>query len=365
MNPKARLIDVANYAGVAVGTASRVLNSETNVNPDARARVLEAVAKLQYEPLRKHRAGGSLPEAGTKNGESVRNIGVLFLGMDMSLVNVPIMNEILQGIDAEISRHHNNLLYANLPNADQIPSFLKHNEVEGLIVKTSQYGSLPDPEKKPLINYILRYPIVWVWARPEGAPGDLCSFNHQTAATLAAGHLKRMGHRHVAYFNPKMGKSSLEHMKAEFFNACRAIGLQYSALEAPPLRGTHWPEPALLSPGEVLPLVHTWRETPDNRRPTALFVPADNIALHLYGAMEKLGIKPGVDLSIVACNNEKSLVQILKPRLTTIDAHAEQIGRRSVNQLISRMDQVRYENDQTILYEPTLLEGESVIRLQQ
>ena len=49
--------DVAKEAGVAIGTASRVLNGHKSVSEDVRKRVLKAVKKLRYEPDRPGAAG--------------------------------------------------------------------------------------------------------------------------------------------------------------------------------------------------------------------------------------------------------------------------------------------------------------------
>jgi LacI family transcriptional regulator len=42
--------DVAKLAGVGTMTVSRVLNGNVHVSKDTRARVLEAIAKLNYVP---------------------------------------------------------------------------------------------------------------------------------------------------------------------------------------------------------------------------------------------------------------------------------------------------------------------------
>ena len=42
--------DVANRAGVAVGTVSRVVNNRPDVNPKLRERVLRALKELNYRP---------------------------------------------------------------------------------------------------------------------------------------------------------------------------------------------------------------------------------------------------------------------------------------------------------------------------
>ena len=44
------IADVAKLAGVSPGTVSRVMNGATNVNPDTRSKVEQAIAKLSYQP---------------------------------------------------------------------------------------------------------------------------------------------------------------------------------------------------------------------------------------------------------------------------------------------------------------------------
>jgi LacI family transcriptional regulator len=359
MHKRVTLLDVAKAAGVALGTASRVLNNFTDVDPGTRQRVLQTVDELHYRPLRIRRARDHA------NGDRNKtcNVGLVLLGMDDSLVHVPVLTEILHGVEAAVSEMGGNLLLANLPDADRVPAFLKNNQVEGLIVKISQYSALPSPEKHPLIRHLMRFPIVWVWAKPAGAPGDLCSFNHETAATIAAEHLYANGHRRVAFLNPKQGKSSLEHIKKEFSFACEMRGLTMTALESASPQVSSWPEPALSSANELAPLVAQWQAIPEARRPTGIFVPADNIAVHLYTALEQKRLKVPNDVSVIACNHEKQLVGSFKPSLTTIDVCASRIGSKSVAQLLSRLRSPTDNSAHTFLFEPTLVPGSSVARI--
>ncbi|MFM9031394.1 MAG: LacI family DNA-binding transcriptional regulator [Opitutaceae bacterium] len=359
MQKPVTLSDVAKAAGVALGTASRVLNNFTDVDPETRQRVLRTVDRLHYTPLRVRKTNGARRSA----VRSSPNIGLILLGMDDSLVHVPVLTEILLGVDSAVSALNGNLMLANLPDASRVPAFLRNNQVEGLIVKISQYSELPDPEKHPLIRNILRFPLVWVWGKPAGAPGDLCSFNHETAAQIAADHLRAKGHRRVAYLNPKKGKSSLEHLKKEFRFACEVRGLEFRALESASDRIATWPEPALTSADELRPLVDQWRELPAPERPTAVFVPADNIAIHLYGALESVGLRIPEDLSIISCNYERALIPSFKPTLTTMNVSASQIGAKGVAQLLGRLDHTGDQPEQTLLLEPTLVPGSSVAQL--
>jgi DNA-binding LacI/PurR family transcriptional regulator len=360
MKKQVTLTDVAEAAGVAVGTASRVLNNFTDVSSDSRQRVLEAVAQLRYHPLRKRKGGGA--SRANEDKQHCR-IGLVLLGMDDTLLHVPVLAEVLHGVEAAVARMNGNLLFANLPNADRVPAFLQGNQVEGLIVKASQYGTFPDAARNPLIKSIQRFPLVWVWAKPEGVLGDLCSFNHEQAARLVAQHLADRGHRRVAFLNPKKGKSSLEHIKKEFQFAAAVRGLEVTLLEAVGEGATAWPEPALSGPEGFSDLVDQWLAMPATRRPSAIFVPADNYAVHLYSALERRGQRVGRDVSIISCNHEKSITRGLKPVLTTVDVGAQRIGSKAVEMLVWRMRHPMDESVQTLLFDTSLQAGDSVVAL--
>jgi LacI family transcriptional regulator len=359
MHKKVTLSDVARAAGVALGTASRVINNFTDVDPTTRQRVLSTVERLRYRPLRARKAPGLDGAASRK----ARNIGLILLGMDDSLVHVPVLTEIVHGVESAIAEINGNLLLANLPDATRVPAFLRDNQVDGLLIKISQYSELPSASQHPLVSNLLRFPIIWMWGKPAGAPGDLCTFNHETAAALVTAELERNGHKRVAFLNPKKGKSSLEHMKKEFRFACEAHSFDFSVLESATERTATWPEPAITGPEEILPLVDEWAAIPKSKRPTAIFVPADNIAVHLYAALEERGFKVAKDVSVIACNHEKALVRSFHPALTTLDVSAGRIGAKSVAQLLTRLENRLDTSAQTFLFEPTLVPGASVARI--
>jgi LacI family transcriptional regulator len=97
-------------------------------------------------------------------------------------------------------------------------------------------------------------------------------------------------------------------------------------------------------------------------RPTAVFVPGDSVTAMVYRALSERGLRVGRDLSLVSCNHEQSLLTGLYPTPTTIDIHAEQVGRRAVDLLAWRM--VRDPGAALdVGVEPTLVDGQSVAPL--
>jgi DNA-binding LacI/PurR family transcriptional regulator len=69
-----------------------------------------------------------------------------------------------------------------------------------------------------------------------------------------------------------------------------------------------------------------------------MFCQADELTVALYPELFRHGIHPGRDLDIVSCNNERSLIQALNPVPAEVDIHAELVGRRAVEQLLWRLE---------------------------
>jgi LacI family transcriptional regulator len=107
----------------------------------------------------------------------------------------------------------------------------------------------------------------------------------------------------------------------------------------------------------VLPLVD--QALALRSRPTALFVPADSIAVQVYRALAMRGIAVGQTMSVLSVNHEHPLLDSLFPRLTTIDIHAGEIGRRAVELLFWRLEHPEAA-ESSLHLTPTLVPGESV-----
>jgi LacI family transcriptional regulator len=356
---RATITDVAKAAGVAVGTVSRVFNKHADVNADIREHVLSTARKLGYTRIRQRKRISDNGTPPARHG----NIGVVIFGMEDTLVQLPIVSSALQGIEHELSKLGWNLMLANVPDGERVPPFIAERRVEGLILKGPNQGLLPRDPENELLRHVNGVPHVWLMGRLPNARGDHCNFDTYAAGRLAADHLAQRGHRRVAFFNPKPGQVQFEKVKLAFLAACQEAGLQASALEVEPPKQLAWPLPAITQQANVDRLVAEWLALPARTRPTALFVPSDRTATQLYTTLERRQLRPGKDVSVLSCNNERSLVANLEPGLTTIDVHAEAIGRRAVDQLVWRIQHPEDVHPVQILIEPTLAERDSVAQL--
>lgn len=353
------VVDVARSAGVAVGTVSRVLNQHPNVNEAARARVLKAAQQLGYKRIRHHHKNGGTPGKPVARG----NVGVLIFGMEDTLVHLPVVSAALHGVESALSARGENLMLANIPRGDLVPAFVRDRGVAGLILKGPNQGLLPSAAESALIQAIEQCPHVWLMGRLPNAHGDHCNFDAFAAGQLVAAYLHEQNHRRVAFLNPKPGHTQFEKLQRGFVDTAARLDLEVTVLGVAPPEELVWPLPATTHEENVRSLVDKWQRLSAASRPTALFTPSDRTAVQLYGALRERGVRIPQDVSVISCNNETSLVSGLNPQLTTVDVHAETVGRRAVEQLFWRIAHPDEPLTTQLLVEPRLVVRNSVKRL--
>jgi DNA-binding LacI/PurR family transcriptional regulator len=180
------------------------------------------------------------------------------------------------------------------------------------------------------------------------------------AGAMAARYLVERGHRRLAFLDPRLRHAAFRAREAAFRYAAedgsaRVLVLRSQIAEA----RARQPLGAIEDLAEVGALVDRWQKLKDKERPTAIFVPADNIAALVYRALGERGLRIPRDVSLVSCNREAPLLMGLHPPLSTIDVHAEEIGRRAVDLLIWRFAHPMGPPVH-LQIEPTLVEGASV-----
>ena len=349
--------DIAAAAGVAVGSVSRALNGHPGVAPVLREKILQAAHALQYTPLRRRqsRTTAALP---THSG-GVR-IGLICFGMEDTLVQLPVVSAAVQGVEEAVAAEGGTLMFANVPKGDRVPAFLAEGGVAGVILKGPNVGLLPRPEENELLRQIYRLPYVWMMGKLPNAHGDHCNFDQEAAGRMAAEHLMAKGHSQVAFLNPKPGHAQFENIKRAFCEAVRNGGHHPEVLEpsAPPR--LQWPLPAVSAQSVVDGLIREWESIAVRKRPTALAVGADTTAVQMYSALQRRGFRPGSDVGVISCNDERSLVLGLDPALTTVNVRAEAVGRSAVARLLWRIAHPGDTATARLLVEPVLSERNSV-----
>ena len=345
---------VAERAQVSVGTVSRVINRDPTVSAGLSTRVRRCIDELGYVPLRKRKSKS--PNA--EHGIGGKVIGLLTLGMDRSLSRLPVVTAAIDGIREAASAAGANLQWFDAPDPGAQPDWLKHAHCDAWLIKGAMQGNAWTAAHPVLRARLAGAPCIWFHGRPRGAPGWSVSANDWDAGGLAAAHLYSRGHRRVGFLSPKNNHGLLKQRQLGFVAACEELGMDCQ-LASRNLQSWTFP---LERPKSLAAVSSLLGELMDAGAavPSAIFVPADSIAVLLYRALAERGLAVPDDVSVVSVNREEGLTAGLYPGLTTIDIRSEAVGRASVEQLQKMLAADGSLPPEHLQLEPELVDGESV-----
>ncbi|GAA0448296.1 LacI family DNA-binding transcriptional regulator [Streptomyces olivaceiscleroticus] len=302
--PTVTSVQIAREAGVAQSTVSRVLNGGS-VAPETRRRVLEVVAKYDFQPSQ---AARSL--VGARSGL----IGVVIRDLTNPFypVMVKAMERVLHGQGLRLT------LVTDVMTADEGLALLRREGVDGVVFTSAV-------RDEPLAHRIRGHgiPVVLCHRTLEGFAADQVEADNVTAGRLAAEHLLDLGHRRIAMVCGLAGASTSEQRGRGFRErggACGEValtelyaGYDYDAAYDA-VRG-------LLAGAEP---------------PTALFCHNDVMAYAALNAAAAAGVAVPRELSVVGCD-DVPLSSWERIDLTTVRQPLERIARVGVELLLDRL----------------------------
>lgn len=181
MTATARLIDVADAAGVSLRTASRVLNDDPRVAAETRQRVLDTMRSLNFQPdavARSLRAGTDLA-----------------IGFVVESIADPFFSAVIDSVETAMARHGRPVLVASTHRDDlreqEVVQRMLHRRVAGLLLApTGSDHSWLRPDRTPLVLIDRAAP---------GVSADIVDIDDRQAADDAVTHLINYGHRRIGY----------------------------------------------------------------------------------------------------------------------------------------------------------------------
>ena len=305
--------EVAQRAGVALSSVSRVLNNHADVSESMRARVLEAITELGYEP--------NLLAAGLRRGSS-RTVG--FIVADL---RNPLFAAIVTASQAELSRQgYAAVITTSSSDADrdaEMARLLRRRQVDALIV------SLADETREDVIEELslFRGPIVLLDREVEGLEGaSIVETDHGSGMEQATRHLLSLEHERIALLTgPLQVRPSVQRVKA-FRQVHEACGLACPEDLVRPIGFD--PELGEKSTVELLRLPSP---------PTALIVGGNQLLTGVLRSLRRLGIGPGKDIALVSCD-DVPLSELHNPPITVIDRDIAEIGRSAARLVLERLE---------------------------
>ncbi len=313
--------DVAREAGVSRALVSLVMNGSPKVSDEKRRAVLAASRQLGYQP---NLLARNLAQQRTQT------IGVL-----VDDLHNPFFSEVIDGVEAEASRHDLRVLILNggrdpAREAQALELFVQLR-VEAMVL----IGSRLDDDL--LEETGRRIPIVVVAAGTDHPGVDTITTDETTGAHLAVDHLITLGHHHILHIDG--GSNASARPRRSGYEASMAA----AGLTARVVTGGDT-EAAAAAAGPALAGAD---------RPTAVFAFNDLVAAGLLELLDDLQLRVPGDVSVVGYDNT-FIAGLHQLSLTTIDQPRAEMGRLAVDTLRERIEDGRIEPVHHRL-EPTLV----------
>jgi LacI family transcriptional regulator len=335
---KTTIRDVAQAAGVGVGTISRVLNSSSQVSRKTRARVLEAIRRLGFRP-----------NAQARRILKRRAEMVCFLLSNRDFLH-PFHARILQGVESYASRLKQHVLFAALhysprtpPDKIDLPPVLQElGLIDGVILAGTTYPNLlrrMESIHVPFVAFSNN-----VVGKEEQHHFDEVGFDDFNGTLQATRYLIDKGHRRIVFAGDISSYPWLDRRFKGYEQGMRANRLR----------------PILITsrnPENFVEFGHNSarRILARSAQPTAVVAGNDEIAYGLWRALSRHGLKVPDQISLVGFDDREEAV-LMDPPLSTVRVHKEEIGETCMKMLLERL------HDSAMAFSRRILPTELIIR---
>jgi DNA-binding LacI/PurR family transcriptional regulator len=308
---KVTINDVADAAGVGRQTVSNVLNGTGRVGSAARARVLQVVAELGYQP---HHGARSLRTRRTMQ------LGYLMTEIQLEPSNL-IMMQFLQSLVAAAARHHYRVVIAHDADPHQeIRQLIASRSVDAFVMSDLQPG---DPRVELLCE--LGVPFACFGRTSPGLPQHWVDFDNAAAEAAAVHHVLGRGYTRPGY----VGYAS-----DSYWDIAREAGYRAGLAS----HGIAGDGAGLLQVEDDATAAARIRSFISAARPDAVLTGSDKIAAAVYDAAAELNLRIGRDLAVTGFDGSIRAA-LLDPPLTTIAIPVDDIARHVVDRVLRQLDQ--------------------------
>ena len=291
--------DIANLAGVSVGTVSNVINGTKNVSSTKRQLVEQAIHQLNYVP-------NSI--ARTLKTKVSKTIGLI-----VPDISNPFYSELAKGVEDHLNEYGYALFvcnkYRTAEKERQYLDSLVEKNSDGIIVVK------PMLEQEDLERYGKRCNLILI--DTDLSPNDyfgVINVDDDASAYQLTELIYNMNHRKIAYFYGAQGARS----DSQRFNGYKKCMEEHGIFSQDlvydcgsyDIQGGYYMANEMFGQGNF---------------PTAVFASNDMIAIGVIQSAFDHGLQIPQDISVVGCD-DISISACLRPTLTTISRPKYQMG---------------------------------------
>ncbi len=337
---RVRLRDVAERAGVSVGSASQAFGRPELVSEAVRKRVLAAAQALGYP--------GPDPAARRLRTGRAGAVGLIFAERLAYQFTDPVSPVFLRGVALGIQEAPTGLLL--IPDSrdrDKTARLVREAVVDGFLIYST-------PRNDPRVEAALarRLPVVTV-DQPRGIATPFIGIDDRAAARSAAKYVRELGHERVAVLSfitaiDPAGTLELDLSVERLEGYKEGLGETWD----PTLVRTCRPNAAQPARNATIDLLGA----PSS--PTAILAMSDILALGALDGAAEMGVSVPGDLSVVGFDDSPAAL-LATPPLTTVAQPQEEKGRLAARWL---MDEIEDGGPTPAKHERAILSTELVVR---
>jgi LacI family transcriptional regulator len=297
---KITIYQVAQRAGVAISTVSRVLNNSPNVSEKTKEKVNEAIKELNFRPqVSARKLASQEPQ---------------MLAIAVPSFTTPYYNEVLKGVKDEIKDMDLDIVIYNTGSKNPeegIENFFNRGTADAIItisidIDENIHHQLQSSE----------VPIILIGSsHPEYNYFEL---NNRKGGFLAGEHLIKQGYKRLGMIEPALSTRSAKFRKQGFLDALREFKMPVEEkffIKGDSTKHAGFTEEAGFE------AIYKYKEM--GEFPDAIFCSNDTQAIGAYHALNRLGMNVPNDIGLVGYDNIKFTKYL---DLTTIDQKMYSVG---------------------------------------
>lgn len=317
---------VAKLANVSVATVSRVINNSDKVLPETRAKVEDAIKKLNY-----------IPNMLARNFRTAESRSLLV--MVTSISNLYYM-ETVHGISEYAYENGYDILLSETKEdvKRQIEGLLKvkNHIADGAVIMESTI------KDNMLMTLEKEHPVVQCSVYGGDAPVPFVSIDNVKGGYIGVRFLIERGHNRIAFIGTQDDAKYNEDRLTGFLQGISEAGIQQD--EQLLVRTS------LSFEGGGSTALELMRNT---ERPTAMFFASDMQAIGAIHSLKEAGYDIPGDVAVLGFDNLE-ICNIVSPALTTVAQPMHDIGREAARVLIERI-KGESDNIKNVIFQPQII----------
>jgi LacI family transcriptional regulator len=309
LSDRAGMREVADRAGVAMSSVSRVLSGHRDVSDAMRNRVMAAVEELGYEP--------------NMLAQMLRKGATQTIGFVVGDISNPLLAQIALGAEVALHAAGYAMLLTNSVNQASLDAthirLLQQRRVDGLLLSVS------DETNEQTIDTLRRTPTPIVLIDrdlPTQTAESAVLSDHTAGITQAVEHLIGLGHKRIALI------AGSPHVRPtrERINAVEEVVEAHSDVHAQVRPGAFTEGHGAAATRELLA---------GRRPPTAIIAGGNQILVGVLSELAARKVRIPQDMSLITCD-DVPLAKFFTPKLATISRDPYEMGAEAARLLLAR-----------------------------